>query len=1168
MVGKLGQPFKKSRKYGESADDLLDRLDFVEALLALADEEITLPPDKLKAQFKLEWVKESELRVSGTSEQKQRNGQSKPIEKGIHRDDLGVLLETYRQANILAEARTQMVQDAISCLKDLGILQEHQSNKNQGFRKFSLCLKHQTAKREDNLQVIKDKWKEAFGKLPEPNNPPQPTATLKRCILGLKGSYQEARQKLSEITETLQTRLKDKTLSIPKVEEGSIILIVESSQTGYEQLKSLINQESVAGFQVEYVMDEWQDICRWMLIKEKKLTSNTVLSQAAGNRNENRNLIDEDLFVDLALVKPKRSQSPKHPQEIDPERGSDFFTRQEETVEERFTYGKFLKEVIGKRTEKSIAIIGEPGAGKTTLLQKLAFWLLQATDDLVIWVDLAKLGNQDLGEYLEQKWLKKALGQSREEIKGDWEQKIKGGKAWLLLDGLDEMSQGDQAALEFGGWVMNAPMIVTCRLNLWQANPSQLQGFQTYLTQPFQDEQMQEFIQRWFPGLVEEEEGKEKAVQLAESLWSELQGLGKERIKDLCRNPLRLTLLCSTWNLDEVKALPETTAQLYAGFVEAMYAWKKKAFTVKKEEKKQLNEALGALAKASLEAETSRFRLTHRLVCEYLGEPDEDSLLDKALRLGWLNQVGVAAENPRERVYAFYHATFQEYFAACSIDKPEFFLEHIDPQKWRGFLSRSYRIFEKHWKDVFLLWLGQTQRTKTEKDKLINNLLNFQDYCGGFYKYRAFLLAAEGIAQFPDSKFADEIIGWLLELSFGFCLNIFNSQGIDLVYGYNLNLGNDSQIKASVFWFAIRESATEILFKTNTTRVVEFLVDYIKRIVIIINLIDKNFLLDTELIRINGKLQSFWYNYWINIFGNALIALEDYFNWLDIPIENMQYLYDNYDNIFDFLSKNNCFESRMILALGFLSQLGYKNPKELLPVKYTQRLLNHQNQLIRIRSASVLKDLAALEDMLDNCQPNYKFEVMLKIAEIKAKRPANLKLKTLKFNGRSVNDFLIDELTKNKHGFQTKLFMQMVIIYVNQRYHIDVNPQMGIHELRKYLRQILSVESFRVLKIESLSMIRIVLDSSELLGFTKQEIVFWMSTILKSLTNAEKCTDEKFKDFWEFLPRLNATLWHCAENLPYPQFYQAWHNPLTTLHPEAGQAHLIWYKLYLTKRQS
>jgi predicted NACHT family NTPase len=58
------------------------------------------------------------------------------------------------------------------------------------------------------------------------------------------------------------------------------------------------------------------------------------------------------------------------------------------------------------------------------------------------------------------------------------------------LDGLDEMSQTEQQVLKLRGWVTDARMIVTCRLNLWQANPSQLQGFQTYLTQPFQDGQI------------------------------------------------------------------------------------------------------------------------------------------------------------------------------------------------------------------------------------------------------------------------------------------------------------------------------------------------------------------------------------------------------------------------------------------------------------------------------------------------------------------------------------------------------------------------------------------------------------------------------------------------------------------------------------------------------
>ncbi|OAB57490.1 histidine kinase [Phormidium willei BDU 130791] len=777
MVGKSGQPFKKSRKYGESAEDLQDRLDFVAALLALADEEIAIPPDKHKAQFKLEWVKADELRVSGILEQKQRNGQIKRIEKGITKKELGVLLETYRQKPILETARDELIQNALACLRDLGILKEHESAKNQGYWKFSLFLKHQTAPREENLQVIRDAWKEAFGELPQPKFQPTPNI-LNRCLLGLKGNYQDAQHKLKEITQTLQNRLNDKTLSITKVEEGSILLIVESSQTGYEQLKRLIGQE-IAGFPVEYAIDEWQDICRRMLLDRKPLSSNTVIGQVYGNRN----LIDEDLFVDLALVKPKRSQHPKHPQEIDPEKGSDLYNREE--VEKRFAYREFLQEVIGQRTEKRLAIIGEPGAGKTTLLQKLAFWLLQETDDLVILVDLAELGSQPLGEYLEQKWLTEALRESREEIKADWGNKFEGGAVWLLLDGLDEMSQTDLQGLKFRGWVTDARMIVTCRLNLWQANPSQLQGFQTYLTQPFQDEQMQEFIRRWFRGLVAAGED----VQLAESLWSELQESGKERIKDLCRNPLRLTLLCATWKVKD--ALPETTADLYAGFVESMYEWKGEEFLLTDEEKAQLtneqkdklidqikddlNATLGELAKVSLDGEVSRFRLTHRLVCQYLGKPKaKSSLLSRALKLGWLNEVGVAEENRREKVYGFYHATFQEYFAALAVKDWDYFLprNHVDcPVE-----GKRYRIFEKQWKQVILLWLGREDIGAEEKEGFIRGLVEFEDGCGdwnfekvdrGFYEYQAYFLAAAGINEFKACSLAAKIVRQVVKWGFG-----------------------------------------------------------------------------------------------------------------------------------------------------------------------------------------------------------------------------------------------------------------------------------------------------------------------------------------------------------------------------------------------------------------
>jgi len=629
----------------------------------------------------------------------------------------------------------------------------------------------------------------------------KPSETLNRCILGLKGNYQAAQQKLTDITQTLQKLLNDKTLSIAKVEEGSIILIVESSQTGYEQLKTLIGQE-IAGFPVEYAIDEWQDICRRMVINRKPLTSNTVIGQVYGNRN----LIDEDLFVDLALVKPKRSENPKHPQDIDSARGSDLFTRQEETVEKRFAYREFLDEIIGKRTEKNIAIIGEPGAGKTTLLQKLAFWLLQETDDLVIWVSLAELGSQALGEYLEQKWLKDALGLSREEIKADWEQKFKGGAVWLLLDGLDEMSQSDLQGLNFRGWVMNAPIIVTCRLNLWQANPTQLQGFQTYLTQPFQDEQMQEFIRRWFPGLVEAAE----ADLLAKSLWSELQESGKERIKDLCRNPLRLTLLCATWKVED--SLPETMAELYEGFVESVYGWKETAFPVTEEEKEQLNAALGELAKASLEAETGRFRLTHRLVCEYLGKPKAaGSLFPLALQLGWLNEVGVAAENPREKVYGFYHATFQEYFAALAVEDWDYFLprNHVDCPV----AGKRYRIFAPQWKQVILLWLGREDIEDEEKEGFIRALVEFEDGCGewnfekvdrGFYEYQAYFKAAIGISEFKKCTLADQIIKQITKLALGY----FDIEKQELITFFDSSK-------------AIKESAREILRIINRPKIIK-----------------------------------------------------------------------------------------------------------------------------------------------------------------------------------------------------------------------------------------------------------------------------------------------------------------------------------------------------------
>ena len=187
-------------------------------------------------------------------------------------------------------------------------------------------------------------WKQAQ------TEPEKPSEILKRCVLGLKGNYQEAQQKITEITQHLQTFLKDNSLSIT-VEEGSIIIIVESSQTDYDQIKKRLIGQEIAGFAVEYVIDEWQDVCRRMLKKQTQLSVNNLLKAQF-----NRNLIEEELFIDLALVQPKRDRNEQHKQNIDPDRGSQFYTQQE--VEKRFAYSEFLQEVKNHfSTEIGILVI-------------------------------------------------------------------------------------------------------------------------------------------------------------------------------------------------------------------------------------------------------------------------------------------------------------------------------------------------------------------------------------------------------------------------------------------------------------------------------------------------------------------------------------------------------------------------------------------------------------------------------------------------------------------------------------------------------------------------------------------------------------------------------------------------------------------------------------------
>jgi lambda repressor-like predicted transcriptional regulator/energy-coupling factor transporter ATP-binding protein EcfA2 len=470
-----------------------------------------------------------------------------------------------------------------------------------------------------------------------------------------------------------------------------------------------------------------------MLDKQRELTANPLI---------NANFEASKLYIPLGLVESKKEERRK---DVSPEMGSRLYRPEEYEITRQFENDEFLTEVLlqgnsPKSQGKRIAIIGEPGSGKTTRLQQIADRIFNENDDnLVIWVSLADLQDRTLEDFLLNTWLKIALKQreASEVSQNELIEKFNEDNVWLLLDGLDEMVLDsnlliwvDSQINKINGWIKSAKIILTCRVNVWESGNNYLSYFDVYRNLDFSEPQRDEFIYKFFTDR-----------NLADQLITELNRDEKERIRDLVKNPLRLTLVCYSWK-NHQGSLPETKAGLYQECVEAFYLWKEVQLKKTIAQRKQLNQALGELAKQALEQNSSRFRLTKSFICKVLGESDE-GLFKLALDLGWLNRVGVAEENPSEQVYAFFHPSFQEYFAALAIDESKFWLHHTPNNPHNG----SYRIFEEQWKEVFFLWLG-CPKLYEQKTDLYDKILNFDCQCDWIYTKKILTLASLGLNEF------------------------------------------------------------------------------------------------------------------------------------------------------------------------------------------------------------------------------------------------------------------------------------------------------------------------------------------------------------------------------------------------------------------------------------
>ncbi|MDY6806993.1 MAG: NACHT domain-containing protein [Cyanobacteriota bacterium] len=557
-------------------------------------------------------------------------------------------------------------------------------------------------------------------------------------------THEKLAEKAGVSLSTVKRFFSGKAVDIPYAE-----WIAEALGLELEEVIELSNnQPEITNSRSEQTILIHRQTCQQMLAEKRRLTTNPLTA------NDGTTFDRLDLYVPLGLVERKRQS--QRPDNVCAEGGSKLYQPTDYEILQQFENDEFFHRVLlqgqsPKSQGKRIAVIGEPGSGKTTLLQQIADRLFAETEaDVAIWVSLADLQGKTIEEYLLQVWLKDAFSTARvtPEMEDALVELFNRGRVWLLLDGVDEMGADNPLgaiANQIRGWVAKAKVILTCRFNVWDGGKNALEGFDVYRNLDFSEGQVTEFIRRWFGSHPE----------LGEKLRSQLTQPDKKRIRDTIKNPLRLALMCYFWQRRQGN-LPKTKTALYRRFIEVFYEWKEEFFPTTSAKRKELNCALGKLAIEALSRSDSRFRLTRRQVVLVLGETD-GPLFQLATKLGWLNRVGVAAEDPDEPVYAFFHPTFEEYFAAAAIEDWDFFINHV----WDNPNSGIYRIFEPQWREVILLWLGREDIEDKQKDGFLNSLAEFEDNCGNFYRIKAYLLARDCLCELRgcrDANFMNHIL--------------------------------------------------------------------------------------------------------------------------------------------------------------------------------------------------------------------------------------------------------------------------------------------------------------------------------------------------------------------------------------------------------------------------
>lgn len=357
-----------------------------------------------------------------------------------------------------------------------------------------------------------------------------------------------------------------------------------------------------------------------------------------------------------------------------------------------------------------LMVLGGPGIGKSTFLKKLGMEALKSESQLKwgripVFIELKELRDSDID-------LVKIIAKEFEvcgfpAAEAFAAQALSQGKLLVLFDGLDEVPKVNLNVVtkrieDFVDLYDGNCFVASCRI---AAYSSSFRRFTDVTIAEFDDEQIEQFIRRWFTSELD------RNNQTADKYWELLSQPDHRATKELAQTPLLLTFLCLVY--DREQTLPPNRSTLYG---DALNILMKEWAAQKRLERDPIYEGFHPALQKELLAQIaydsfkedrlffSQAEITAQ-IAEFLSDTlDAPKYLDGEAVLKAIEvQQGLLVERATD-TYSFSHLTIQEYLTAHYIVANDLIEETVEQH-----------VLEDRWREVFLLIAGLVSQKQLQK---------------------------------------------------------------------------------------------------------------------------------------------------------------------------------------------------------------------------------------------------------------------------------------------------------------------------------------------------------------------------------------------------------------------------------------------------------------------